>query len=163
MCVIANAGVSGDYLQRRPGAARLVGAGRNPARHPRTRRQRHAAWHRPRHHPQKNLDDDDLAGCSSARSRCFSPACAPRSNLGAGLSGGLRRDLSRRSPRNTAFRSTRSSSTASPAIAHLQLEDGMHPNPAGHVDRMVERMLPTSREAATRGASGRRLKDARRG
>ena len=90
--VIANAGVSGDTTSG--GLSRLDwsvpdGTG---ARHPRARRQRHAARHRPRHHREEPRRDDRAA--EGAQHRRAARRHARRAQSRAGLPGGIRRDLS---------------------------------------------------------------------
>ena len=133
----------GRHRERRARPARLVGAGRHGRRHPRTRRQRHAARHRSRRHP----DGARRRSCARLAERRIPVLLAgmkasPQSRAGLTSSASTRSIPT--SPANTGSSSTRSSWTASPGEPRLTLPDGLHPSAEG-VRMMVERILPTSR------------------
>ena len=140
-----------------PAAACRGSTGRCPdgtaARHPRTRRQRHAARRLARHHREEPRRDARAAE-GSATSPVLLAGMRAAPNLGRRLPDGLRRDLSATLPKNTASRSIRSSSTASPADRTCCSRTACTRTPHG-VDRMVERILPTVEKAiaAVQGGS----------
>ena len=97
---VANAGVSGDTASRRAGAAGMVGAGGSRRRDRGTRRQRHAARHRPGG-DAKALDGDRRKAAARAGRRCCSPACWRRAISAPSMRPSSTRSI-RTSRRNTA-------------------------------------------------------------
>ena len=137
---------------RRPGAARLVGAGGHRCRDPRTRRQRHAARHRPGGHAQRR-SIEILRGSSERRIACCSAACGRRPTW-APTTRRIRRASLPNSPPPTARCSIRSSWTASRPNA-LNQPDGIHPTAAG-VDVIVANILPEGRRTVAQVARRKR-------
>ena len=137
------------YRRGRSRPARLVGAGGHRRGDRRTRRQRHAARHRPdgdarraRHHPAP----PDGAPYRGAALR----HAARRANLGRRLRATRSTRSIRSSRRNTTRSSIRSSSTASPPTAQAQPgATACIPTAAG-VDVIVARILPKVEELIAR-------------
>ena len=100
---------------RRPGPARLVGAGRHRRGDPRARRQRHAARRRSQGHAGGACRN--CAPPQGAQYRGAVVRDAGRADFGAGLCAGVRRDLSRACRGERRSRSIHSFWTVSSPIA----------------------------------------------
>ena len=136
------------HHQRRPGAARLVGAGRHRAvilelgANDMLRGVAPDITEKPRR---------DAAPAAAAQDPGAAGRHARRAQSRPGLPGASTRSIPD-SPPTTARCSTRSSSTASRAMPALNQPDGLHPTAAG-IDVIVDRILPKVEELVASSAT----------